>query len=79
MADDMGYGDISAFSQKGYTTPNIDALAKKGMSFTDYYVQPSCTATRASLMTGAYPYRVGLNMVVAHLVQHGQKIKQIRD
>jgi arylsulfatase A-like enzyme len=62
LADDMGYMDISANNPKSfYETPNIDALAKKGMRFTQGYAAcPVCSPTRGSIMTGKYPPRVGV-------------------
>lgn len=61
-ADDIGYWNISAYSQgvMGYKTPNIDRLAKEGMIFTDHYSEASCTSGRAAFLTGQIPYRTGL-------------------
>ena len=55
--DDIGTWNISHFSQDmmGYTTPNIDRVAKEGVTFTDYYGQQSCTAGRASFICGQNP------------------------
>ncbi|AXA43043.1 Sulfatase family protein (plasmid) [Rhizobium leguminosarum] len=47
----------------GYRTPNIDRVAKEGMMFTDYYAEQSCTAGRASFITGQYGLRTGLTKV----------------
>jgi arylsulfatase len=59
--DDMGYGDVEVNGGIGYTTPNIDALAKQGMRFTNFEdVQPVCRTSRAGLMTGTYPNRMGI-------------------
>lgn len=59
--DDMGYGDIGSFGAKGYETPNLDRMAGEGVKFTDFYVaQPVCGASRAALLTGCYPNRIGL-------------------
>ncbi|HVY76445.1 MAG TPA: sulfatase [Puia sp.] len=59
--DDMGYGDPECYSGIAYHTPNINRLAAEGMRFTNYYAgEPICTASRASLLTGCYPPRVGL-------------------
>ena len=52
LADDIGYGDIGVYGQKKIETPNIDALAKQGMLFTQYYALPVCAPSRYSLMTG---------------------------
>ncbi|MGN6554374.1 MAG: sulfatase [Verrucomicrobiota bacterium] len=66
LADDLGYMDIGANNPKTfYETPNIDALAAKGMRFTQGYAAcPVCSPTRASILTGKYPARVG---VTSHL------------
>ena len=52
--DDIGQSNISAYSRgmMGYQTPNIDRVAREGMMFTDYYAEQSCTAGRASFITG---------------------------
>ncbi|MEA4936255.1 MAG: sulfatase [Paludibacter sp.] len=58
--DDMGYGDIEENGAKGYETPNITKLAHEGMRFTDFYsAQAVSSASRAGLMTGCYPNRIG--------------------
>ncbi|WP_051129989.1 arylsulfatase [Pedobacter arcticus] len=55
VADDLGYGDIGCYGQKLIETPNIDALAKNGISFTQFYAGTSvCAPSRASLMTGKH-------------------------
>lgn len=60
VADDMGYADIGVHGSKDIPTPNIDALAKAGIRFTDAYVSgPYCSPTRAGLLTGRYPQRFG--------------------
>ena len=59
LADDLGYGDVSAYNAEGkITTPNIDRLAESGMRFTDAHSPSSvCTPTRYSILTGQYPWR----------------------
>lgn len=52
LADDIGYGETSCYGQKRYETPNIDALAREGLKFTDFYGAPECSPSRCSLMTG---------------------------
>ncbi|HVY71200.1 MAG TPA: sulfatase [Verrucomicrobiae bacterium] len=60
LCDDMGYNDIGPFGAKT-RTPNLDRMAREGMRFTDFYVgQPVCSASRAALLTGCYPTRVGI-------------------
>lgn len=59
--DDMGYGDLSSYGGKGYSTPNIDQLAAQGMRFTNFYAaQAICSASRAGILTGCYPNRIGI-------------------
>ena len=60
VTDDMGYGDIGIHGSKDIPTPNIDALAKVGIRFTDAYVSgPYCSPSRAGLITGRYQQRFG--------------------
>lgn len=69
MADDLGYADLSCYGRRDYKTPNIDALAKRGMRFTSAYANSAvCTATRVGLITGRYQYRlpVGLEEPLAY-------------
>jgi arylsulfatase A-like enzyme len=63
--DDIGYWNISCYSKgmMGYQTPNIDRIAQEGATFTDWYGQQSCTAGRASFITGQNPIRTGLTKV----------------
>lgn len=61
LADDLGYADLGVYGAQGFTTPNIDRLAREGMRFTDFHVaQGVCSASRAALLTGCYPNRVGI-------------------
>ena len=65
MADDLGYGDIGCYGNRTIRTPNIDALAKGGMKFSDYHSNcPVCSPTRAALLTGRYQQRAGIEGVV---------------
>jgi arylsulfatase A-like enzyme len=63
--DDIGQSNVSAYSRgmMGYRTPNIDRLASEGMMFTDYYAEQSCTAGRASFLTGQSGLRTGMTKV----------------
>jgi len=63
--DDIGQSNVSAYSRgvMGYRTPNIDRIAQAGMMFTDYYAEQSCTAGRASFITGQHGMRTGLTKV----------------
>ncbi len=63
--DDIGQSNLSIFTKgmMGYKTPNIDRIAEEGMLFTDYYAEQSCTAGRASFITGQCGLRTGLTKV----------------
>ncbi|MCA9202650.1 MAG: arylsulfatase, partial [Planctomycetales bacterium] len=63
LADDLGWKDVG-FHGSDIQTPSIDRLAKGGVRLESFYVQPMCTPTRASLMTGRYPFRYGLQTAV---------------
>ncbi len=61
LTDDQGYADVGCFGAKGFTTPDLDRMAREGTRFTDFYVgQAICSASRAALLTGCYPNRVGI-------------------
>lgn len=64
FTDDLGYGDIGCFGAKDIKTPNIDNLASEGIQFNDFYsASPICTPSRAGLLTGRLPLRMGVNLV----------------
>lgn len=59
--DDQGYYDLGCYGATEFETPRIDAMAKEGIRFTDYYAAaPICSPSRAGLLTGCYPRRVGM-------------------
>lgn len=61
LVDDLGWTDLGCFGSSFYQTPNVDALAASGMKFTNAYAAcPVCSPTRASILTGKYPQRVGI-------------------
>ena len=61
LADDLGWNDVGCYGSTFHETPNIDALAKSGMRFTQAYAASSlCSPTRASILTGLYPARIGI-------------------
>jgi arylsulfatase A-like enzyme len=64
LADDMGYGDPGFMGSKDLRTPNIDKLARDGTILSAFYVQPVCSPTRSTLMTGRYVMRTGVYTVV---------------
>jgi len=66
LLDDYGWADTRCYGSTFYETPNLDRLAEQGMRFTDAYAAcPVCSPTRASVMTGKYPARVGITNFIA--------------
>jgi arylsulfatase A-like enzyme len=63
LTDDQGWGDLSFHGNTNIQTPNIDNIAKNGVSFNRFYVSPVCSPTRAELLTGKYFVRSGVNGV----------------
>ena len=59
LVDDMGWSDIGSYGGE-IPTPNLDALAARGVRFTQFYSTPRCSPTRASLLTGVYPHQAGM-------------------
>lgn len=72
VSDDQGYGDLGCYGSKEVKTPNLDALASRGVRLTSFYVTwPACTPSRGSLLTGRYPQRNGTyDMFRNDLVDH---------
>ena len=61
LADDLGYGDLAVYGHRTHQTPHLDRMAGEGARFTDFYVpMPYCAPSRASLLTGRYPFRNGV-------------------
>ncbi|MGB8768661.1 MAG: sulfatase-like hydrolase/transferase, partial [Candidatus Korobacteraceae bacterium] len=74
MTDDTGWGDFGAYGggkSLGHPTPNVDRVAQEGAVFTSWYGQASCTAGRASFMTGRIPIRSALSVVVVPADENG--------
>lgn len=63
MADDMGFSDIGCYGSE-IATPHLDALAKGGIRFTQFYNTPRCCPSRATLLTGLYPHQAGVGHMV---------------
>jgi len=65
FCDDLGYADLSCFGSTTIQTPRLDRMAAEGMKFTDFYAAgPVCSPSRAALLTGRYPKRVGITGVL---------------
>ncbi len=59
--DDLGYGDLGCYGSELHSTPAIDRMADEGLRFTDFYMAaPVCSPSRAAMMTGCYPQRIGM-------------------
>ena len=78
LADDLGYGDTSVypFVGNGVATPNLEAMAARGTVMTNFHTAATvCTPTRASILTGMYPWRLGIKAVY----EYGKKGESNRD
>lgn len=72
FTDDQGYADVGIFGARGFTTPNLDRMAREGKRFTNFHVaQPVCSASRAALLTGCYPSRIGIHGALGPSATHG--------
>ena len=76
LIDDMGWTDVVCYGSKFHETPNIDRLARQGMRFTDAYAAcPVCSPTRASILAGQYPARVGITDFIPGHQRPWEKLK----
>src|SRR5262249_6738482 len=61
LTDDQGYNDVGCYGSPAIKTPRLDAMAREGVRFTDFYVVAAiCTPSRAGLLTGCYPPRISM-------------------
>lgn len=71
-ADDLGYADLECFGSPSADTPHLDQMAAQGRKFTSFYVaQAVCSASRAALLTGCYPNRIGIQGALGPNATHG--------
>jgi arylsulfatase len=78
LTDDQGYADLGCSGAKGFATPNLDRMAREGRRFTNFHVaQPVCTASRAALLTGCYPNRIGLHGALGPDAKHGISDREV--
>ena len=66
VADDLGYSDLGCYGGE-IRTPNVDALAANGLRFTQFYTTARCCPSRASILSGQYPHKVGVGHMVTDL------------
>lgn len=76
LVDDLGWSDTGCYGATFHETPNIDALAKSGAMFTDAYAaSPVCSPTRASILSGKYPSRIGMSYIAGTNGPYGKAYK----
>ncbi len=78
FADDLGYSDLSCYGAEKIKTPRLDKMADEGMRLTDFYCNsPVCSPSRAGLLTGRYPIRMGINHVFFPYSEDGLDASEI--
>ncbi len=75
MTDDQGYGDLGSHGNPYLKTPNMESIGKEGIEMTHFFAYPNCSASRAAVLTGRYPYRTGVTAVtqVDHFMNSSEK------
>ena len=76
LSDDMGWGQPGFNGGTEVATPNMDRLANKGVKLTQFYVQPVCSPTRASLMTGRYAWKNGMELRTEYAASNGMLLDE---
>jgi arylsulfatase A-like enzyme len=75
LTDDQGWGDVGIHGNDRIRTPNMDRIAREGVQFTQFHVQPVCAPTRACLLTGRYNYRTGVvDTYLGRAMMHGDEV-----
>ena len=80
LNDNTGYGDLGVYGggeRRGAPTPRIDRLASEGLLLTQFLVEPSCTPSRAALMTGRYSIRSGLSLILVEGISNSLPAREI--
>jgi arylsulfatase A len=78
FTDDQGYSDVGVYGAQGFRTPHLDRMAAEGVRFTDFYTaQPVCSASRAALLTGCYPNRIGIAGALGPRAKHGINEREV--
>ena len=75
LADDLGWNDVG-YHGSAINTPNIDRLAAEGLELDRFYAQPTCSPTRAALMTGKSPRKLGISRAIAKNQQLGLGLQE---
>jgi arylsulfatase len=78
FTDDQGYADVGVFGARAFKTPSLDRMAREGIRLTDFHVaQAVCSASRAALLTGCYPNRIGIHGALDHRARHGLHANEV--
>jgi len=77
LADDLGYGDLSCYGAPLISTPRLDAMASEGVQMESFYVQPRCSPTRAALLTGLTPQRMGIFTALSQWSEYGMSSSEV--
>jgi len=78
LADDLGWRDLGCYGSSFYETPQLDRLAADGLRFTDAYAAcPVCSPTRASIMSGKYPARLGVTQYIGAQLEHAGRLQGV--
>ena len=77
LADDLGFGDLSCYGAPLISTPRLDQMAAEGARVGTFYVQPRCSPTRAALMTGLTPQRLGIYSALSQWSEYGMSSSEV--
>ncbi len=77
LADDLGYGDLGCYGAPLISTPRLDAMASDGVQMDSFYVQPRCSPTRAALLTGLTPQRMGIFTALSQWSEYGMSSSEV--